>query len=105
MLELHRAGRGGLRQFEIGNAVLLSKHNVSRLLDRLEREALVLRQACDEDGRGATVIITEAGHRLLERMWPVHGGAIRSHFAGYFSAQELDQLATLLARLPGVGSG
>ncbi|MCB1894643.1 MAG: MarR family transcriptional regulator [Rhodocyclaceae bacterium] len=105
LLELHRAGRDGLRQFEIGNAVLLSKHNVSRLLDRLEREALVVRQACDEDGRGARVFITEAGHHLLARMWPVYGAAIRASFERYFSVQELDQLATLLARLPDVGDG
>ena len=46
---------GGLRQFEIGAAVLLSKYNVSRLLDRLEKEKLLERYVCEEDGRGAHV--------------------------------------------------
>lgn len=102
LLELHRAGSRGLRQFEIGAAVLLSKYNVSRLLDRLEKEELMERYMCEEDGRGARVHITAAGRDLVKRMWPVYGTAITEHFAQYFSKTELKQLATLLGRLPGV---
>jgi DNA-binding MarR family transcriptional regulator len=102
LLELHRAGSQGLRQFEIGAAVLLSKYNVSRLLDRLEKEQLLVRYGCEEDGRGARVRITAAGRGLVRRMWPVYGAAIAEYFAQYFSKTELKQLATLLGRLPGV---
>jgi DNA-binding MarR family transcriptional regulator len=102
LLELHRAGSKGLRQFEIGAAVLLSKHNVSRLLDRLEKEKLLERYVCEEDGRGARVQITAAGSDLVKRMWPVYGAAITEHFAQYFSKIELKQLTTLLGRLPDV---
>jgi DNA-binding MarR family transcriptional regulator len=102
LLELHRACTKGLRQFEIGAAVLLSKYNVSRLLDRLESEKLLVRYVCEEDGRGAQVQITTAGRDLLKRMWPVYGTAITEHFAQHFSKTELRQLAALLGRLPGV---
>jgi len=102
LLELHRAGTTGLRQFEIGEAVLLSKYNVSRLLDRLEKENLLERCACEDDGRGARVQITDAGRDMLKRMWPVYGSAIHERFAQYFNKTELQQLARLLGRLPGV---
>jgi len=102
LLELHRAGSEGLRQFEIGAAVLLSKHNVSRLLDRLEKEKLLERYVCEEDGRGARVQITTAGRELLRRMWPVYGAAIAEHFAQHYNKTELKQLAGLLGRLSGV---
>lgn len=101
LLELHRAGRDGLRQFEIGAAVLLSKYNVSRQLDRLEREGLLVRQACEADGRGAQVQITPSGRTLLKRMWPVYEASITAHFAAHFSKAELKQLALLLAKIPG----
>jgi DNA-binding MarR family transcriptional regulator len=102
LLELHRAGPKGLRQFEIGAAVLLNKYNVSRLLDRLEDEQFLMRRACDEDGRGAQVQITPKGRELIKRMWLVYGPAIDEHFSRHFSASELKQLASLLGRVPDV---
>jgi len=101
LLELHRAGAAGMRQFEIGAAILLTKHNLSRLLDRLENEGLLARYACEEDGRGARVRITPQGRALLKRMWAVYGPAIGRHFSEHFSARETEQLAALLGRVPG----
>ena len=102
LLELHRSEPDGLRQFEIGEAVLLNKYNVSRLLDRLEREGLIDRYACESDGRGAQVRITTSGKDLLKRMWKVYGIAITEHFARHFTQSELSRLSTLLCKLPGV---
>ncbi len=102
LLELHRAGPKGLRQFEIGAAVLLNKYNVSRLLDRLEKEELLVRYVCEEDGRGAQVQITLQGRNMVKNMWPVYDAAIHDHFAQYFSKAELEELSTLLGRVPGV---
>ena len=102
LLELHRSESDGLRQYEIGEAVLLNKYNVSRLLDRLEREGLIDRYACESDGRGAQVRITTSGKDLLKRMWKVYGIAITEHFARHFTRSELSRLAVLLCKLPGV---
>lgn len=101
LLELHRAGDCGLRQFEIADHVLLSKYNLSRLLDRLEREGLVQRQACPEDGRGNVVEITPRGVDMLRRIWPVYGAAIRASVQARLTAEELETLGRLLARLGG----
>jgi len=98
LLELNRAEAGRLRQFELGDKVLLSKHNVSRLLDRLEAEGLVERRACEEDRRGAHVAITRAGKALLRKMWPVYERAIARHFAGRLSEAEAKQVAELMQR-------
>ena len=102
LLELHRSEPDGLRQYEIGEAVLLNKYNVSRLLDRLEREGLIDRYACESDGRGAQVRITTSGKDLLKRMWKVYGIAITEHFARHFTRSELSRLTVLLCKLPGV---
>jgi DNA-binding MarR family transcriptional regulator len=102
LLELKRAGPKGLRQYAIGEAVLLNKYNVSRLLDRLERDGLLERVACEADGRGAQVRIKPSGNELLRRMWKVYGAAITEHYAQYFSKSDLDGLSALLCKLPGV---
>jgi len=99
LLELNRVETGRLRQFEICEKVLLSKYNLSRLLDRLEQEGLVKRQPCKEDARGAVVSITAAGRELRKKMWPVYERAIQQHFARVLSAQEAEQLAQVMGRL------
>lgn len=99
LLELHRSRQEGLRQYEIGEQVLLSKHNLSRLIDRLEARALVERTACPEDGRGNRVRITAAGSRLLRRMWPVYGGVLAEGLESRLTGEELAVLAELLGKL------
>ncbi|MFL6623084.1 MAG: MarR family winged helix-turn-helix transcriptional regulator [Sulfurifustaceae bacterium] len=99
LIELNRADDGRLRQFEVGDKVLLSKYNVSRLLDRLEQEGLVRREACKEDRRGAHVAITREGKALLKKMWPVYERAITEYFARHLSEGETAQLAELMQRL------
>jgi DNA-binding MarR family transcriptional regulator len=98
LLELSRRDAGRLRQFELGDKVLLSKHNLSRLLDRLENEQLISRQPCEEDRRGAHVVITRQGRALLKKMWPVYENAIGEHFGRLLSGQDAAALANLMQR-------
>ncbi len=99
LLEINREDSGQLRQFEIGDKILLSKHNLSRLLDRLEKENLVERQRCETDGRGANVVITKNGKALLKKMWIVYERGIEQYFSRHLSGKEIEQLAILTARL------
>src|SRR5580700_9806522 len=72
LLELRRAGERGLRQLEIEGKLLLAQHNVSRLVDRLEKARLARRRPVAEDGRGQLVAISEKGRDLLAGMWPAY---------------------------------
>jgi len=99
LLELKREESGRLRQFELAGKVLLSKYNLSRLLDRLEDSGLVKRQPCKEDARGSDVTITTAGRALQKKMWPVYQNAIGRHFARHLSAADAEQLAELMQRM------
>ena len=99
LLELRRAGEQGLRQFEIGDRILLSKHNLSRLIDRLENQQMVMREACKEDGRGNRIRITAQGERSLERSWPVYGRAIQREFGEKLNRKECIEISRLLGKL------
>lgn len=79
LLELRRAGEDGLRPLEIEARLLLAQHNVSRLVDRLEKAGYVLRRAHAADGRGQEIAITPEGRELLARMWPFYRTAISRH--------------------------
>ena len=99
LLELYRAGSAGLRQYEIGERILLSKYNLSRLLDRLEKQHLLRRDACAEDGRGNRITITEAGEEVLREVWPVYSQSIQSEFGDKLSQSECSELSRLLTKV------
>ena len=64
LLALRAAGRDGLRMGEIGRRLVVTKSNVTGLVDRLERQGLVLR-AGQPDRRATVVRLTGAGARLI----------------------------------------
>jgi DNA-binding MarR family transcriptional regulator len=99
LLELARAPQGRLRPFEIEKATLLAQYNLSRLLDRLERAALVTREPCDDDGRGQWAVITEKGRAAQARTWKVYAKSIQRHVGDRLDDKAAATLADLLGRL------
>lgn len=99
LLELSRNPAAGLRQYEIGERVLLNKHNLSRLIDRLESDGLVKRQTCDIDGRGNIVKITGKGAQLKQEMWPVYAGKIQELIAEPLTAKQVQSLTDIMNAL------
>jgi len=99
LLELDRAGQGRLRPYEIERRTLFAQYNLSRLIDRLEREGLVERQAYDEDGRGQWVVITREGRARRKAMWVVYGAAIQKHLGAGLDDAQATQVAELLGGL------
>ncbi len=96
--ELARSQDGKLRPYEIEERTLLAQYNLSRLLDRLEREGLVRREAFAEDGRGRWVVMTDAGRKLRERMWIVYAKSIDTHIGCKLAENEAKAIAGLLDR-------
>ena len=101
LLELTRAPQGRLRPYEIEARTLLAQYNLSRLLDRLERDGLVRHEAFAADGRGRWAVITGAGLVMQGRIWAVYAAAIQRHVGTKLDDASAGRLADLLARLAG----
>src|SRR3954465_8994167 len=65
------------RMAELADSVLLSRSGMTRLVDRLEREGLLVRDTCSDDGRGCFAVLTEKGSELLASARPTHLGGVR----------------------------
>ena len=99
LYEVDRSPQGMLRQAGVQDRTQLAQYNVCRLVDRLEREGLVERRQCAEDGRSNVLVITAKGRDLRRKMWPVYAAGIEEHFGARLTAEEAQQLAGLLAKL------
>jgi DNA-binding MarR family transcriptional regulator len=99
LLLLARAEDRQLRMSELADRLVLSRSGVTRLVDRLEADALVARESCDTDRRGSWATLTKAGHDRLRRAAPTHLRGIGEHFLDRIPPDELDGLQRTLDRV------
>jgi DNA-binding MarR family transcriptional regulator len=69
------------------------------LVDRIERAGYVERRACEEDGRGQLIAITDRGKALRRKMWPVYARAIEAALGQHLSTKQTETLDELLGGL------
>jgi DNA-binding MarR family transcriptional regulator len=99
LLLLVRADDRRLRMSELADLLGLSRSGVTRLVDRLQAEALVERASCDTDRRGSWAMLTDAGHRRLRRASPTHLRGVGQHFLDRIPPDELEALGRTLTRV------
>ena len=99
LLMLARAENRQLRMNELADRLVLSRSGVTRLVDRLEAEALVERASCATDRRGSWATLTDAGHARLRRAAPTHLRGVGEHFLDRIPQPELEALQRTLDRV------
>ena len=99
LVHLAECPDGKMRMHDLASSVLLSRSGLTRLVDRLERDQLICRKACDSDARGAYAVITDEGRSRLAAARPTHLSGVRRHFAGVLDDDELDCLGDVWDRL------
>jgi DNA-binding MarR family transcriptional regulator len=91
-----------MRMRDLAEAVLLSRSGITRLVDRLARDGLIERHACESDARGAYACLTDKGRSVLEKARPTHLDGVRRRFFGDLGPSDLAALASVWERvLPG----
>jgi DNA-binding MarR family transcriptional regulator len=104
LLHLERAPDRHMRMQELGDAVVLSRSRVSRIVDDMERAGFVAREACPTDRRVVHAALTPKGRGALRRAAPVHLRGIEAHFTALLSADELATLQQACERLSASGT-
>jgi DNA-binding MarR family transcriptional regulator len=102
LLTLESAPSHKRRMAELADSVLLSRSGMTRLVDRLEKDGLLLRDHCTDDGRGCYAVLTEKGAAALAEARHTHLGGVRKKFLAQFEEDELLVLARYWDRvIPG----
>jgi DNA-binding MarR family transcriptional regulator len=102
LINLQAAPGQRRRMAELADSMLLSRSGMTRLVDRLERDGLLERDTCTDDGRGTFAVLTDKGEATLARARPTHLDGVRERFLRHFAPAELRELAGYWERvLPG----
>jgi DNA-binding MarR family transcriptional regulator len=70
----------GMTCRELGARTLTSKGTLTGIIDRLAARGLVHRQPSPDDGRSTLILLTPAGTRLFEDVYPRHIAAFKERF-------------------------
>jgi DNA-binding MarR family transcriptional regulator len=105
LVHLSREDGFRLRRIDLAERLTLSPSGVTRLLDGLQAAGLVDKAHCASDARVTYAVLTEAGVAMVEELRADHVEQVRSIFRESLNEREVEQLAELLGRLPGVEEG
>lgn len=72
MIIKHIGGFDGIQQNEISKRLLVTASNITKLLDKLEKDGLITRNSKKDDRRVKLIRITDHGSKVLDKIWPLY---------------------------------
>jgi DNA-binding MarR family transcriptional regulator len=91
LMRLARSPGRRLRMTDLAGQTSLSTSGVTRVVDRMDRDGLVRREACASDRRSSYAVITDAGRARLEETLPGHLELVQQWFIGQLTPGQLGQ--------------
>ncbi|AEV81050.2 ykoM-like uncharacterized HTH-type transcriptional regulator [Actinoplanes sp. SE50/110] len=99
LMRLARSPGNRLRMTDLAGQTTLSTSGVTRVVDRMERDGLVRREACPSDRRSSYAVITDAGQERLAQVLPGHLELVQRWYVGLLPPEHftglLDSLRTI----------
>lgn len=99
LLKLYRSPDGRMSMNQLGDASVLSRSRVSRLVDELVGAGMVTREANPSDRRSSFATLTDEGRARFRAAAPVHVASIERHFSAYMTDAEAAVVAKALTRV------
>lgn len=106
LMHLSEAPRRRMRMSELAATCDLSLSGMTRVVARLEDQALIERVRCERDARGYFAVLTPAGLARLRQAWPTHLASVRRHVFDHLDDIDVAHVARALQRIaPAATSG
>ena len=77
MIIKHQGGEAGISQIEISKRLIVTPSNMTRLLEKLEREKFIEKTAQSGDKRVKVIKITAKTAKLLDAVWPGYSNELQ----------------------------
>ncbi|MGA7952105.1 MAG: MarR family transcriptional regulator [Gloeobacterales cyanobacterium] len=70
----------GMSMSKLGEKTLITKGTLTGIIDRLEKKGLVRREVPEENRRSFTIVLTPAGEKVFEEVFPAHIAYLKQRF-------------------------
>jgi DNA-binding MarR family transcriptional regulator len=95
LVPLSEHPQGRMRVLELARALGWEKSRLSHQLTRMQQRGLVERSNCDEDRRGAFVLLTAAGRETVDAAAPRHVESVRRYLFDELTAEQVEALGAI----------
>jgi DNA-binding MarR family transcriptional regulator len=99
LVRLSEAPGRAIRMAELADAVSHSRSRVTHTITRLEREGIVMRGQCSDDGRGVSAVLTDHGFGVLESAAHTHVTGVHDYLIANAEPAELAALGAIMERV------
>jgi len=89
---------------ELASSVSHSRSRTTHTISRMERDGIVSRVACPEDGRGVMAVLTDAGYRRLQEASHTHVNGVRRHLVDLADPADFQALGRVFALVKASGT-
>jgi DNA-binding MarR family transcriptional regulator len=90
---LSEAPEHRMRLSELAAAIFWSVSRLSHHVTRMQQRGLVARDECPSDGRGAVLVLTDAGWDAIRAAAVQHVASVRRHFIDLLTPAQIEALA------------
>lgn len=97
LVRLSEAEGGRLRISALAEQMHWERSRLSHHLRRMAGRGLITKEECPHDGRGAFVVISDAGRQALDATSPGHVRVVRETFLDGVSPEDLEVVDRFLA--------
>ena len=102
LVQLSEHVDGKMRVLELARALGWEKSRLSHQLTRMQQRGLVERSNCNEDRRGAFVLLTDHGRETVEAAAPLHVEAVRRYVFDELSGDQVAALGEISRTVAGL---
>lgn len=90
---------GSLRMTDLADAIVYSRSGLTYQAGLLDKASLITRHPSEDDERGVTVTITDAGRDMVASVLPGHVEVVQAMLFDAVSQRDLATLRTVLTRV------
>ncbi|AXT84415.1 MarR family transcriptional regulator [Aeromicrobium sp. A1-2] len=99
LVRLSEAPGRSIRMAELADAVGHSRSRVTHTIARLEREDIVVRGQCSDDGRGVSAVLTDHGLSTLEAAAHTHVQGVNDYLLDTAGAEDFAALGRVMQQV------
>jgi DNA-binding MarR family transcriptional regulator len=99
LVRLSEAPNRSIRMAELAAAVAHSRSRVTHTISRLERDGIVRRDTCSDDGRGVSAVLTDHGFSVLEKAAHTHVRGVHDYLIANAPDDEFEVVGHVMQRV------